>query len=37
MTVAAYFAIRGEVNTEQILAENPNAYIKVTIVKQPAK
>jgi hypothetical protein len=30
-----YFAIRGT-NTEQILAENPNAYIKVTILRHPA-
>jgi hypothetical protein len=32
-----YFAIRGNVNTEQILKENPNAYVKVTIVKKPGK
>ncbi len=34
-----YFAIREEKtwNTEKILKENPGAYIKVTIVKQPAK
>jgi hypothetical protein len=32
-----YFAIRGNVNTEQILAENPNAYIKVTILRHPAR
>jgi len=29
-----YFAIRG-VNTEDILKANPNAYIKVTILKHP--
>lgn len=31
-----YFAIRGNVNTEQILAENANAYIKVTVLRHPA-
>lgn len=32
-----YFAIRGEKwNTQQLLSESPNAYIKVTLLQHPA-